>query len=57
MRVNVADTDEQAYEAGKNLYWQLGISFGIVLRHVPRSHPTGVFCSTMKLHQMSTTET
>ena len=33
IRVNVADTDEEAYEQGRNFYWQLGTSFGIVPRH------------------------
>ena len=32
VRVNVADSDERAYEEGKHFYWQLGTSFGI-------SHP------------------
>ncbi len=29
IRVCVADTDEKAYEEGKNFYWQLGTSFGV----------------------------
>jgi hypothetical protein len=33
VRVNVADSDEQAYEEGKNFYWQLGTSFGVTPRH------------------------
>ena len=33
IRVSVADTDEQAYEEGKNFYWQLGTSFGVTPRH------------------------
>ena len=31
--MSVADTDEQAYEEGKNFYWQLGTSFGVTPRH------------------------
>jgi alkanesulfonate monooxygenase SsuD/methylene tetrahydromethanopterin reductase-like flavin-dependent oxidoreductase (luciferase family) len=33
VRVNVADSDERAYEEGKNFYWQLGTSFGVTPRH------------------------
>ncbi len=33
IRVNVADSDEKAYEEGKNFYWQLGTSFGITPPH------------------------
>jgi alkanesulfonate monooxygenase SsuD/methylene tetrahydromethanopterin reductase-like flavin-dependent oxidoreductase (luciferase family) len=33
VRVNVADSDERAYEEGKNFYWQLGTSFGVAPRH------------------------
>ena len=33
VRVNVADTDEKAFEEGKNFYWQLGTSFGIAPPH------------------------
>jgi alkanesulfonate monooxygenase SsuD/methylene tetrahydromethanopterin reductase-like flavin-dependent oxidoreductase (luciferase family) len=33
IRVNVADTDEKAYEEGKNFYWQLGTSFGVTPPH------------------------
>ena len=33
IRVNVADTDEKAYEEGKNFFWQLGTSFGVAPRH------------------------
>lgn len=33
IRVNVADTDEKAYEEGKNFYWQQGTSFGTSPRH------------------------
>ena len=33
IRVNVADTDEAAYENGKHFYWQLGTSFGIAPPH------------------------
>ena len=33
VRVNVADSDERAYEEGKNFYWQLGTSFGLTPRH------------------------
>jgi alkanesulfonate monooxygenase SsuD/methylene tetrahydromethanopterin reductase-like flavin-dependent oxidoreductase (luciferase family) len=33
VRVNVADSDDQAYEEGKNFYWQLGTSFGVTPRH------------------------
>ena len=33
VRVNVADTDEKAYEEGKNFYWQLGTSFGVAPDH------------------------
>jgi alkanesulfonate monooxygenase SsuD/methylene tetrahydromethanopterin reductase-like flavin-dependent oxidoreductase (luciferase family) len=29
IRVCVADSDEKAYEEGKNFYWQLGTSFGV----------------------------
>ena len=29
IRVAVADSDERAYEDGKNFYWQLGTSFGV----------------------------
>ena len=31
--VSVADTDEEAYEQGRQFYWQLGTSFGIAPRH------------------------
>ena len=31
--MNVADSDEKAYEEGKNFFWQLGTSFGIAPRH------------------------
>lgn len=33
VRVNVADSDEKAYEEGKNFYWQLGTSFGVTPPH------------------------
>jgi alkanesulfonate monooxygenase SsuD/methylene tetrahydromethanopterin reductase-like flavin-dependent oxidoreductase (luciferase family) len=33
IRVCVADSDAQAYEEGKNFYWQLGTSFGVTPRH------------------------
>ena len=33
VRVNVADSDERAYEEGKNFFWQLGTSFGVAPRH------------------------
>ena len=33
VRVNVADSDERAYEEGKNFYWQLGTSFGVTPSH------------------------
>ena len=33
VRVNVADSDEKAYEEGKNFYWQQGTSFGVAPRH------------------------
>lgn len=33
IRVSVADTDDEAYEEGRQFYWQLGTSFGIVPRH------------------------
>ena len=33
VRVNVADSDDKAYEEGKNFYWQLGTSFGVTPRH------------------------
>ena len=33
VRVNVADSDERAYEEGKNFYWQLGTSFGVTPQH------------------------
>ena len=33
IRVACADTDEEAYELGRNWYWQLGTSFGIAPRH------------------------
>ena len=33
IRVNVADSDEKAYEEGKNFYWQLGTSFGVTPPH------------------------
>ena len=33
VRINVADTDEEAYEEGKNFYWQLGTSFGVTPPH------------------------
>ena len=33
IRINVADSDEKAYEEGKNFYWQLGTSFGITPSH------------------------
>ena len=39
IRVSVADTDEEAYEQGRQFYWQLGTSFGIVPRHW--LHPPG----------------
>jgi len=32
IRVSVADTDEEAYEQGRQFYWQLGTSFGIAPR-------------------------
>ena len=33
IRINVADSDEKAYEEGKNFYWQLGTSFGVTPSH------------------------
>ena len=33
VRINVADSDEKAYEEGKNFYWQQGTSFGVAPRH------------------------
>jgi alkanesulfonate monooxygenase SsuD/methylene tetrahydromethanopterin reductase-like flavin-dependent oxidoreductase (luciferase family) len=33
VRVNVADSDERAYQEGKNFYWQLGTSFGVTPGH------------------------
>jgi alkanesulfonate monooxygenase SsuD/methylene tetrahydromethanopterin reductase-like flavin-dependent oxidoreductase (luciferase family) len=33
IRVAVADSDERAYEEGKNFYWQLGTSFGVTPSH------------------------
>ena len=33
IRVSVADTDEKAYEEGRNFFWQLGTSFGVAPRH------------------------
>jgi alkanesulfonate monooxygenase SsuD/methylene tetrahydromethanopterin reductase-like flavin-dependent oxidoreductase (luciferase family) len=33
VRVNVADSDEKAYEEGKNFYWQQGTSFGVAPPH------------------------
>jgi len=33
IRVSVADTDEEAYEQGRQFYWQLGTSFGITPLH------------------------
>ena len=33
IRINVADSDEKAYEEGKNFYWQLGTSFGVTPPH------------------------
>ena len=33
VRVYVADTDEEAWEGGKQFYWQLGTSFGLAPRH------------------------
>ena len=33
IRVNVADSDEKAYEEGKHFFWQLGTSFGITPPH------------------------
>ena len=33
VRVNVADSDEKAYEEGKHFYWQQGTSFGVAPRH------------------------
>jgi alkanesulfonate monooxygenase SsuD/methylene tetrahydromethanopterin reductase-like flavin-dependent oxidoreductase (luciferase family) len=39
IRVCTADTDEQAYEAGKHFYWQLGTSFG--LTPLPWQAPPG----------------
>jgi alkanesulfonate monooxygenase SsuD/methylene tetrahydromethanopterin reductase-like flavin-dependent oxidoreductase (luciferase family) len=33
VRVCVADSDDKAYEEGKNFYWQLGTSFGVTPRH------------------------
>ena len=33
VRVVVADSDERAYEEGKNFFWQLGTSFGVAPRH------------------------
>ena len=33
IRVNVADSDERAYEEGKHFYWQLGTSFGLAPTH------------------------
>ena len=32
IRVNVADSDERAYEEGKKFFWQLGTSFGVAPR-------------------------
>ena len=32
IRVNVADTDEKAYEEGKKFFWQLNTSFGVAPR-------------------------
>src|SRR5262249_36740818 len=32
IRVSVADTDEAAYEQGRQFYWQLGTSFGVAPR-------------------------
>ena len=37
-----ADTDEEAYELGRNWYWQLGTSFGIAPatgKHLPATSP------------------
>jgi hypothetical protein len=33
IRVSVADTDDEAWEQGRQFYWQLGTSFGIAPRH------------------------
>ena len=33
LRVNVADSDERAYEEGKNFFWQNGSSFGLSPSH------------------------
>ena len=33
IRVSVADTDEEAYEQGRQFFWQLGTSFGVAPRH------------------------
>ncbi len=33
IRVCVADSDDKAYEEGKNFYWQLGTSFGVTSQH------------------------
>ena len=33
VRVNVSDSDEKAFEEGKNFYWQQGTSFGTAPRH------------------------
>jgi len=33
VRVVVADSDERAYEEGRNFFWQLGTSFGVAPRH------------------------
>ena len=33
LKICVADTDEKAYEEGKNFYWQLGKTFGLIPRH------------------------
>ena len=33
VRVNVADSDEKAYEEGKHFYWQLGTAFGLTPSH------------------------
>ena len=33
IRIAVADSDERAYEEGKNFYWQLGTSFGVTPSH------------------------
>jgi alkanesulfonate monooxygenase SsuD/methylene tetrahydromethanopterin reductase-like flavin-dependent oxidoreductase (luciferase family) len=39
IRVSVADTDAEAYEQGRQFYWQLGTSFGIAPR--PWLQPPG----------------